>query len=1115
MKRFHLLLCFAILFFSSTLRAQDEGITPNWQVIDNPAYPTLDVGVATYNVVTDFGAVADGVTNDRNAFRSALEQLGKEGGGVLYAPAGKYLINGILSIPKGVTLRGDWKKPGNGQAVEGTILMVKYGSGSELENASFITMEPGTAILNLSFWYPDQDANNIKKYPPTILFGKSGYFGNEYCHVRNVTLVNSYNGIIFSSSNGGGCPNIHNVYGTVLSRGFEIDNVADIGRFDFIHFSPNFWAESGLPNAPAKGGTHEKFMKENATAIVMRRNDWSYTSFVDIEGYKVGFHALPSKSYNEQIKGYSTPNGHNYAINLKNCETGVLISGVASAGIMFTNVNAENCKKGFVIEPNVQPPKSLGMIQLYGCEIDAEEHAVYMKENADYTVALQECVVKRGLLEAVSNNFTASDCDFNGAKPQIKIGRGAKAILTGNRFEKGDSIKNNSLYKCAIDHTPVNLPKLPQFPDVSDRATKPAKNTLYVVTKSPYNAVPDAVTDNTTAIQQALNDAGTNGGGIVYLPPGKYKVLGNLTVPSGVELKGSMDLGAVPNGPGSVLEVYTGKGNPGAEPFLKLAANSGIRGVVFNYPEQMANLLPNVPVYPYCIQAQGENIYIVNVGTRATYYGIDLFTHKCDNHLVDYYAGHVFNIGIRVGGGSENGHIYNTQFNTLCYSNGTESKFGRWPNSPEDSDQALKSACYTYNYNHLEFMILGNCKNEVLYNDFNYGSHRALVFAAEADGASGIALGHGIDAARRAICYERLNADGFDLINSQIVVTTTSGSTPNTRYFETERTFSGKSTLFSSDYWGQPLQGIVMEGGELNLILPNFENPGDKEFFNLPVEDDNATRLNVHNAYLNRSNKAVVGEKYAIVQSSWLNLASSAKPENFELWRNNLWSAVFCDTCTIDRTGWEATASQNNTLANNAIDSNSSTRWRSSSVQISGEWFAVDMKEINKFNMIILDASAQPTEYPAGCAVYVSEDGENWGEPYWKVEKTTGSVTVLEIPTVETRYLKIEQTGKKSSNWSIYEFYLNYDSDLKIEPSSIKNPYSLNEIEVFYSQGILHLNGLNEGDAKVEIYNTSAQKVYSGVCADGKVNAGQFGTGIYLLRVEQGKDIYRAKIMLK
>lgn len=45
--------------------------------------------------------------------------------------------------------------------------------------------------------------------------------------------------------------------------------------------------------------------------------------------------------------------------------------------------------------------------------------------------------------------------------------------------------------------------------------------------------------------------AKADGGGIVYLPGGRYKMLGTLTVPTGVELRGAADFGMYSRGHGT------------------------------------------------------------------------------------------------------------------------------------------------------------------------------------------------------------------------------------------------------------------------------------------------------------------------------------------------------------------------------------------------------------------------------------------------------------------------------------------------------------------------------------------------------------------------------------
>ena len=47
-------------------------------------------------------------------------------------------------------------------------------------------------------------------------------------------------------------PFLRNIYGTPLKTGIEFDCLADIGRVETVHFSPGYWADSGLSNAPTQ-----------------------------------------------------------------------------------------------------------------------------------------------------------------------------------------------------------------------------------------------------------------------------------------------------------------------------------------------------------------------------------------------------------------------------------------------------------------------------------------------------------------------------------------------------------------------------------------------------------------------------------------------------------------------------------------------------------------------------------------------------------------------------------------------------------------------------------------------------------------------------------------------
>jgi len=73
---------------------------------------SLVVGVADswptvrFNV-KDFGAKGDGVADDSKALAAALEEAGRNGGGVVYLPRGRYVIRQMLTLPRFVTLAGE------------------------------------------------------------------------------------------------------------------------------------------------------------------------------------------------------------------------------------------------------------------------------------------------------------------------------------------------------------------------------------------------------------------------------------------------------------------------------------------------------------------------------------------------------------------------------------------------------------------------------------------------------------------------------------------------------------------------------------------------------------------------------------------------------------------------------------------------------------------------------------------------------------------------------------------------------------------------------------------------------------------------------------------------
>lgn len=81
-----------------------------------------------YRSVIDFGAKGDGAGDDTAAFRKAIAAAGAESGGVVFVPAGRYIISDTLVIDKaGVTLMGEGRGTAVGRNAAGSRLILQGG----------------------------------------------------------------------------------------------------------------------------------------------------------------------------------------------------------------------------------------------------------------------------------------------------------------------------------------------------------------------------------------------------------------------------------------------------------------------------------------------------------------------------------------------------------------------------------------------------------------------------------------------------------------------------------------------------------------------------------------------------------------------------------------------------------------------------------------------------------------------------------------------------------------------------------------------------------------------------------------------------------------------------
>lgn len=175
-----------------------------------------------------------------------------------------------------------------------------------------------------------------------------------------------------------------------------------------------------------------------------------------------------------------------------------------------------------------------------------------------------------------------------------------------------------------------------------------------------YGAKGDASTDDTAAIQAAINAADLAHGGTVYFPVGRY-VIGALSLAKGVRLKGETF--------GSVNVFETGVNPRGsflyctstANPAVLMYSETSIENLGFYYPNQANNAAPTV--YPPTIKTMDSHVKFIirDVILINSYVGIECNTSH-ENLLIQNVQGLPLYQGIVLDQGSDLDRIENVNF---------------------------------------------------------------------------------------------------------------------------------------------------------------------------------------------------------------------------------------------------------------------------------------------------------------------------------------------------------------------------------------------------------------------------------------------------------------------
>ncbi len=869
-KKLNLLGVLFLFSLVSCLHAQEkeEKIKGELKESITSIYPTKDWVISEF-IVTDpkFGAKAEPGFDNRAAFQAAIDAAYRDGGGVVYVPAGNYEFHStqtgiknvrvregsaetkkdfkyeyVLQLPPGVQLRGDWADPELHEGkVLGTILEVRVGKDSPNYDGTveswwndsqannvlrttytsiadrFIDMKEGTGVTNLSIWYPEQVINDIKPYPWSL------YQANGDCAtVENVTLVNAYNGFYSAPSE---LHYVLNSYMTVLNTGIEVHVCTDIGRVENVRIEPKYWANSGLPGSPSLAEL-TAYTKANGTGFNMHRSDWEYVSYLYVSGYKTGMWIGREPGFTD------APNAQFTEIHIKDCEIGLYVQDVNPYGLLMSNSTFGANKDCLAVYFDNYFSTS---VQFNGVDF----FGAIVSDGKDGVVSFESCTFDEYgdyALKINKGNVLLTQSEFKKSTGHVYLGKDVNTIKSVNSgYNRVLEIENDS--RSAIVDIKTGNEYL--FEPISKNIKtdinthpRPASNKVLRIDLPRATGFNNnkPTKDVSAELQAALNLIKTSGGGTLYLPSGRYLVNHPITIPSGVELRGSWDVQHhTQSGGTAIFTSYTGDaaGENGSS-LIQLEANAGIRGFkIAQLNIATDGFTANDPRQtPFLIQGQGQNVYIVNVTVSAGDKGIDLASYNTSGHYVDYFAGVLARAGIWVGGGAENGFIRNMQFNPHY---GT-----RLPRGGQGYPRVALGKFVQANCSALKF---ADVKNQTIFNNFVYGSIYGIHFLKDAITGNNpgemTVIGHGSDGCTYSLFVEDADKNTkIVAINSELVNTRIAGQPVRSYVLMGKEINTNKVhpdaqlILYNSAFWGSPIVGAIINNGTVRFQQANFSRSG-------------------------------------------------------------------------------------------------------------------------------------------------------------------------------------------------------------------------------------------------------------------------------------------------
>ncbi len=715
--------------------------------VPETAYSNGDKTVCIANVV-QYGAKGDGVTDDSEAFRSAILAAQNQGGGTVFVPEGAYYVPQTLALPNNVLLRGEFDTPETSGYGGGTTLLTDYGV-TGIYSGAFLSLSSSAGVRNIAVYYLNQSFESPLDLAPCIGLGSAANMVVAGTTVENVLLYNASYPLYY-----GGCSNagheFNNIWATPLKIGLLTDNNGDVTNFVNMYMDAQYYADCGFTGAPQSDTDREKLATalRGAVAYIFERHDTPYAN--SLYAYGIGTGLIVRESSNPNRTTWENSGGFDGGCQLYNfeftgCHTGIRIEKVlVSVSFMLGKIGLTDAADatGVQITGDFNRQASFDSILFEGKPANVVDNAC-----TDGNIQFSNCSFAdwrgSGVLSKAGHIYL-TNCAFGRAGGEIKADGSAALGVVGCTFAGTPEISAAGIeegnYLFSADRMKDLMPSPTTTYDFMQKRPSAAKFDIF--NAADYGMDEFGEDDCSEALNKALTAAGDNGGGIVYVPAGEYRLDKPLYVPEGVELRGPLETyhsNSMTRGADAVFYVYGGVGEKEGDGAVVLAKNAGVMGLTFYYPEQSVTGYRDgedyIP-YPYTITAKGPGCWVMFTVCVNSYNMLDFGSAPDTADYVIYgVRGQPLKVGVFGGNNSGTGRVERCNFSLAEWCYGTlpyRVYFGPGTYDAAGMEKNAEWKAYVMDLlTNCDYYLFGYNKNLLVYGNLAYATRYGLRFIGQ------------------------------------------------------------------------------------------------------------------------------------------------------------------------------------------------------------------------------------------------------------------------------------------------------------------------------------------------------------------------------------------------